>query len=74
MWLSRVSVGLRRRDMEVRITATDIRTVLEASGRAYTPENIAAVREAIPRHKTDLILAALNATILPDSRFALPLF
>lgn len=51
-----------------------IREVLESSGYAYTPDNIAAVRANIPLHTSDLILAALNATDLPDKRFALPLF
>lgn len=60
--------------MEVRITTEEIRRVLESSGRAYPPENIAAVRRAIPEHKTELILAALDATVLPDARFALALF
>jgi len=32
------------------------------------------VRANIPLHTSDLILAALNATDLPDKRFALPLF
>lgn len=50
-----------------------IREVLESSGYAYTPDNIAAVRANIPLHTSDLILA-LNATDLPDKRFALPLF
>ena len=61
--------------MEIKIPTSKIREVMESSGGGvYTPDNIAAVRANIPRHKTDLILAALNATILPDSRFALPLF
>lgn len=59
--------------MEVRISTAKIREVLESSGCAYTAENIAAVR-ANPLHTSDLILAALNATDLPDKRFALPLF
>ena len=30
--------------------------------------------QTIPLHTSDLILAALSATDLPDKRFALPLF
>ena len=60
--------------MEVKIPTSKIREVLESSGYAYTPDNIAAVRANIPLHTSDLILAALNATDLPDKRFALPLF
>ena len=60
--------------MEVRISTAKIRELLESSGCAYTAENIAAVRANIPLHTSDLILAALNATDLPDKRFALPLF
>ena len=59
--------------MEVKIPTSKIREVLESSGYAYTPDNIAAVRANIPLHTSDLILAALNATDLPDKRFALPL-
>ena len=59
--------------MEVKIPTSKIREVLESSGYAYTPD-IAAVRANIPLHTSDLILAALNATDLPDKRFALPLF
>ena len=55
--------------MEVRISTAKIREVLESSGCAYTAENIAAVRANIPLHTSDLILAALNATDLPDKRF-----
>lgn len=60
--------------MEVKIPTSKIREVLESSGYAYTPDNTAAVRVNIPLHTSDLILAALNATDLPDKRFALPLF
>lgn len=55
--------------MEVKIPTSKIREVLESSGYAYTPDNIAAVRANIPLHTSDLILAALNATDLPDKRF-----
>ena len=48
--------------MEVKIPTSKIREVLESSGYAYTPDNIAAVRANIPLHTSDLILAALNAT------------
>ena len=54
--------------MEVKIPTSKIREVLESSGYAYTPDNIAAVRANIPLHTSDLILAALNATDLPDTR------
>ena len=47
--------------MEVKIPTSKIREVLESSGYAYTPDNIAAVRANIPLHTSDLILAALNA-------------
>lgn len=60
--------------MEVKIPTSKIPEVLESSGYAYTPDNIAAVCANIPLHTSDLILAALNATDLPDKRFALPLF
>ena len=58
--------------MEVKIPTSKIREVMESSGAVYTPDNIAAVRANIPRHTSDLILAALNATDLPDKRFVLP--
>lgn len=61
-------------DGEVKIPTSKIREVLESSGYACTPDNIAAVRANIPLHTSDLILAALNATDLPDKWFALPLF
>ena len=58
--------------MEVKIPTSKIREVMESSGYAYTAENIAAVRANIPLHTSDLILAALNATDLPDKTMRTP--
>ena len=60
--------------MEVKIPTSKIREVLESSGYAYTPDNIAEVSANITLHTSYIILAAMNGTDLTDKRIALPLF
>lgn len=59
--------------MTVDIPMTLIRAVLEARGLQYTDANIKAVKAAIPDHLTDMVLAVVDITVMPDRAFMVPM-
>ncbi|MBT1161236.1 hypothetical protein [Bifidobacterium sp. SO1] len=60
--------------MNVRISMELIRAVLEARGVQYTDANIKAVKAAIPDHLTDMVLAVVDITKMPDAAIMVPMF